>query len=160
MSEKVLPVILCAVLRTIGGKRCKFPAVEGDPDGLCKQHRQQIEKFGARAWAVYAGYATHFKHVVGDDVRVPSVSKAAAEKYGLHKANSKQMTALEEAKLEGETRKSTKKSKSKKHRALDVMAKDIAKMAAEIKQAAPVAEAPVVPEIKTAPAAAVIPVAK
>jgi len=143
MAEKVLAVILCAVLRAIGGKRCKFPAVEGDPDGLCKQHRQQIEKFGARAWAVYAGYATHFKHVAGDDAPVPQASKAAAEKYGLRKADSKQMTALEEAKLEGKTRKSTKKSKTRKHKALDVMAHDIAKAAAEIKPVAPVVEVPV-----------------
>ena len=72
MAEK-----LCAVLKTIGGTRCDNAAIEGDADGLCKQHRAQITNFGARAWAVYAGFASHFKHVAGDDAPVPSASKTA-----------------------------------------------------------------------------------
>ena len=55
--------------------------------------------------------------------------------------------------MHGATRKSTKKAKSKKMRALGVMAKDIAKAAAEIKQAVPLAEAPVVKAVEVVPVA-------
>ncbi|MGA2074915.1 MAG: hypothetical protein ABSH52_15570 [Terriglobia bacterium] len=148
MAEK-----LCAVKHTISGDPCQYAALPDDPDGLCKAHRTQCDVYGFRAWPAYVGYATHVKHVAGDDKDVPSVSKAAAIKYGLRKAAAKPMTALEEAKLHGATRKSTKKAKSKKMRALGVMAKDIAKAAAEIKQAVPLAEAPVVKAVEVVPVA-------
>jgi hypothetical protein len=110
MAEK-----LCAVLKTIGGARCDNAAIEGDADGLCKQHRAQITNFGARAWAVYAGFASHFKHVAGDDAPVPQASKAAAIRYGLRKAE-----------VEAPKEKAVKAAKpakvSKKQKAVDALA--------------------------------------
>ena len=143
MAEK-----LCAVLKTIGGARCDNAAIEGDADGLCKQHRAQITNFGARAWAVYAGFASHFKHVAGDDAPVPQASKAAAIRYGLRKAE-----------VEAPKEKAVKAAKpaevSKKQKAVDALA--VVRKATKAK-AAKLADAAEELATKVAQAAPVVPV--
>lgn len=153
MAEK-----LCAVLKTIGGTRCDNAAMEGDADGLCKQHRAQITNFGARAWAVYAGFASHFKHVAGDDAPVPQASKAAAIRYGLRKADAEvpkekavKAAPAKASKKSGKLAKATaaKATMDSKHKErLAKLAAPTEKSEQAVAQAAPVAEAPVAPEIK------------
>jgi hypothetical protein len=135
------------VVKTMALKPCGRDAVDGEV--LCKGHLASVKKYGDRSWPVFGGFVPATGEHDPAKNPVPQASLAALKAMG----KAPKMTAIQEARLEGKDKPAKKKHVSRKHKALNVMAKEhavkladaAAQIQGEVAKTSKVAEAPAVP---------------